>query len=503
MFFNSFEYFAFLAVIVPVFFLTPTPWRWLPLLIGSYFFYMCWNPAYIGLILISTLVDYVAAQRMVAYSSNLAATDSSDTTSARPSVAGKRFWLGVSLFVNLGLLFTFKYYNFFAQSVVDACLAVGIHCELPRAGWMLPVGISFYTFQTLSYTIDVYRGRLQPERHLGKFALYVAFFPQLVAGPIERAANLLPQFNATQRFNADRLVSGLRLVLWGLFKKVVIADRLAVFVDRIYDDPSAYSGSTLLLATYFFAFQIYCDFSGYSDIAIGSARMMGFDLMQNFRLPYLATSIRDFWQRWHISLTTWFRDYVYVPLGGNRVGGGRLWARNILLVFVVSGIWHGAAWTFVIWGVLHATYYFVEYAWQHARRSGTHGSGQSSAGGDSLRLSVVGWAVRVLVTFHAVVLAWVFFRAATVKDAFAILAGMVTRWNGPLYLGPSNLEGVLSIAFVLLLIAIQLLQSRERLPFYGNQRPTPTVVRWVAYVGLICGIAMFGRSSSEFIYFQF
>lgn len=477
MLFNSFQYFFFLAVVVPVYFATPCRYRWVPLLVASYYFYMCWNPAYILLIVASTLVDYVAARRMA----------------GSQSVATRRLCLAASLTVNLGLLFTFKYYNFFVDNVAAVLDGWHVAYQMPTSHLLLPVGISFYKFQTLGYTIDVYRRKVPAERHLGKFALYVAFFPQLVAGPIERAARLLPQMYEKHRLDVDRIVSGARLILWGLFKKVVVADRLADFVNRIYDDPTPYSGATLLLATYFFAFQIYCDFSGYTNIAIGSARLLGFDLMQNFKLPYLATSIPDFWRRWHISLTTWFRDYVYFPLGGSRVDSRWIWTRNVCIVFLVSGLWHGANWTFAVWGLLHSGFYLASMVTTPARMHVA----------ETLKIPVpLQRLTKRLITFHLVVLAWVFFRAESVGDAVFIVRTILTDLTGPLYLGPSQLATVLGVGLILVLIAVQWLQSHDRLPFYRGSRAR-WFVRWPAYVGLLMAIALLGKTNNEFIYFQF
>ena len=321
MLFNSFEYFLFFPIVAMLYFGVPQRLRWVLLLAASYFFYMCWKPGYLLLIVASTLVDYWAGLGI----------------GRATSVSGKRGYLAVSLTANLGLLFFFKYYNFFSDSLREFSRLWGGTLDIPHSDFLLPVGISFYTFQTLSYTIEVYRGNKEPERHLGIFALYVAFFPQLVAGPIERAQRLLPQFREKHEFVYDRVVSGLKLIAWGLFKKVVIADRLAGVVDVVYGNVDAHSGPAFVVATVAFAFQIFCDFSGYTDIAIGSARVMGFELMTNFRRPYFAASIPDFWRRWHISLSTWFRDYVYVPLGGSRVSRSR-WYGNLFIVFLVSGL---------------------------------------------------------------------------------------------------------------------------------------------------------------------
>ena len=337
MLFHSFAYFTFFPCVVALYFAIPPRHRWALLLAASYYFYAAWKPEYLLLIVASTLVDYLVGLGLGRH--------------REPRV--RRWLLAASLILNLGLLGVFKYADFFGQSLAGLARALGGGRNIPALNLLLPVGISFYTFQTLSYTIDVYRGEREPERHLGRFALYVSFFPQLVAGPIERSTHLLPELRAARPFDLDRVLSGLLLFAWGLFKKLVIADRAAAFVDAVYADPERFQGPTIIVATYLFAFQIYADFSGYSDMAVGSARVMGIELMENFDRPYAARSITDFWRRWHISLSTWFRDYLYIPLGGNRVVPRRR-LFNVLVVFVLSGLWHGASWTFVAWKAYHS-----------------------------------------------------------------------------------------------------------------------------------------------------
>jgi D-alanyl-lipoteichoic acid acyltransferase DltB (MBOAT superfamily) len=475
MLFNSFEFAVFFPAVITIYFLVPYRHRLWLLLLASYLFYAGWNPAYLPLIWTSTAVDYFVGLKL----------------EAEARTRRRRMWLAASLITNLALLFSFKYYDFAAETLRTL---FGIPEQaLPVSPFLLPIGISFYTFQTLSYTIDLYRGKIEAEPNPLRFALFVAFFPQLVAGPIERARNLLPQLELRGEIDPDRLVSGLRLILWGLFKKVVIADRLALFVDAVYGAPQGHGGSTLLLATYFFAFQIYCDFSGYSDIAIGCARILGIDLMRNFRLPYFATSISDFWRRWHISLSTWFRDYVYISLGGNRTGSTPRWLRNVAVVFVLSGLWHGANWTFVVWGALHGAYYLVEKLW--ARLRSRAGSWGDSRGGRLLSR---------LTTFHLVLLGWVFFRAPTVGDAWQIILRVFADpWSG-LYLGASASDTLLGIVLIVLLILVQSAQHLELLPRDRGPRVVlPTLVRWPAYVGLALGILLLGTRDRAFIYFQF
>lgn len=487
MLFNSLQYLIFFPLVVGAFFALPHRYRWLLLLAASYYFYMCWKPEYAVLIFVSTLIDYWAALQM-------------GKTGERRK---RRKYLVLSLVANLGILFSFKYFNFFNDSIRALCDSVNIFYGVSALDLLLPVGISFYTFQTLSYTIDVYKGTRQPERHFGIFAVYVSFFPQLVAGPIERSTRLMPQFFEKKKFEYDRVVSGLQLVLWGLFKKIVIADRLAVYVNQVYNHPGDFSGGPLILATYFFAFQIYCDFSGYSDIAIGSARILGFDLMQNFRRPYFAQSITDFWQRWHISLSTWFRDYLYIPLGGNRVVKWR-WYYNLMIVFLLSGLWHGANWTFLIWGALHGGYMVVSNWTKPLRTMLTHKL--------NLNPRLLQFA-RIVFTFHLVLFAWVFFRANSMSDAIQILTRMpaidfqnlaANLTTGFYSHDLSRGWFDLSVAFGLigLLTVVQWYQHRGGLQLNFAQRPTWQ--RWSIYYAAVIGIILLGvYEHAEFIYFQF
>jgi D-alanyl-lipoteichoic acid acyltransferase DltB (MBOAT superfamily) len=373
------------------------------LLAASLFFYACWNPAYILLILLSVLVTWLSGILM-----------ETKTQSQKQAI------LAGSLIINLGILFFFKYYNFFADQ-----LGRVISFNIPNFNILLPVGISFYTFQALGYSIDVYRGTVKAERNFINYALFVTFFPALVAGPIERTANLLPQFKINNSLDYDKVTSGLKLAAWGMFKKVVIADRLAVYVNAVYHNPAVYPACSIALATFFFAFQIYCDFSGYSDIAIGSARALGFNLMTNFRQPYFARSIADFWRRWHISLTTWLTDYIYIPLGGNRRGLFRQCV-NIMIVFALSGLWHGAAWNFVAWGTLHGLFQVIERLIRnHKERNIKTARPQ--------RKHIIIPLIQVFITFILVCFAWIFFRANSLKSAAIICSKLSTL--------PSELAG--------------------------------------------------------------
>jgi D-alanyl-lipoteichoic acid acyltransferase DltB (MBOAT superfamily) len=499
MLFNSLQFGFFFPSVVVLYFVVPRRHQWILLLAASYYFYVSWKVAYLGLILASTLVDYFAGIQMGKHKSR----------------GGRRPYLILSLLVNLGILFTFKYFNFFVGSVQAVLASMGLAWEAPGLDVLLPVGISFYTFQTLAYTIDVYRGEQKPEHHLGQFALYVSFFPQLVAGPIERSQRLLPQFRQSKSFDYQRVVDGLKLMVWGFFKKVVIADRLAIYVNEVYGAPEAYGGWTVLVATYFFAFQIYCDFSGYSDIAIGAAQVMGYDLMDNFRRPYHAKSINEFWHRWHISLSSWFRDYLYIPLGGNRVPKRR-WYLNLFTVFVISGLWHGADWTFVVWGALHGGYLifglvtrdFRDAGWDQIKRLMDSGGGRTVAGWGYFIPSIPNLRryISVVVTFHLVLFGWIFFRANTIGNAALIIEKI-------LQVGDDGITGVTDVAlgtvdFTVVLGAIgfmelvHLFERKVDMRHFLSRRTT--LVRWSVYYGIVLVIIFTGVfNKNEFIYFQF
>lgn len=476
--FISPEYILFFAVVIPLFFLVPHRGRWVLLLAASYFFYAYGNIQYLPLIVLSTFIDYLAARFIHA--------------SKRESE--RRLWLLASISVNLGVLFVFKYFDFFNNSLAGLFGYAPLTLDV-----VLPIGISFYTFQSMAYTIDVFRGRIQPEKHPGIMATYVAFFPQLVAGPIERAGNLMPQFHKYHRFDPERTIDGFRQILWGFFKKVVIADRLAIYVNTVYNEVGSYSGPHLIIATVFFGFQIYCDFSAYSDIAIGTARVMGFDLMQNFRQPYFSRSVREFWNRWHISLSTWFRDYVYIPLGGNRVSFRRNLI-NLLIVFLVSGLWHGAGWTFVIWGGLHGAYIVIDAL---LRQYGISPFGN--------RDTAIVRFLKIALTFALVTFAWIFFRANSIDDAlyvvghlfvFDTLGNLTSPFAGAI-LNPTT-EFILSWGLIALLIWVDALDARV-----GLNRAlglAPVAARWAVYYATGAAVmfsGLYGLGAQQFIYFQF
>ncbi len=424
----------------------------------------------------------------------------------------KKKYLYLSLISNLGLLFLFKYFNFFSTSVHTLFYQFNIFYNAPTFKLLLPVGISFYTFQTLSYTIDVYRGKKEPEKNFGIFAVYVSFFPQLVAGPIERATNLLPQFYKKHKFDYDRVSNGLKLMLWGFFKKLVIADRLAILVNTVYNNPTGYTGLPLILATIFFAFQIYCDFSGYSDIAIGASQVLGYNLMDNFKRPYFSKSIQEFWQRWHISLSTWFKDYVYIPLGGNR-GVKWRWYYNLSITFIISGLWHGANWTFLAWGAIHAFYIVFAILTKDFKTKVV----------TTLKLNtfpLIYKYTQILMTFSLVCFAWIFFRSNNIADALYIVSNI---FSGTIKTGISIINfdlnelkdlilgdglGLNRYQLIIAFISILFMETIHLIQRHGGMRhmlsKKPYWFRMLIYYLLILLIMFFGIfQKSQFIYFQF
>ncbi|MEO5616698.1 MAG: MBOAT family O-acyltransferase, partial [Candidatus Eisenbacteria bacterium] len=466
------------------------------LLAASYYFYMCWRIEYTLMLIFITVLDYWAALEMVKHPAG----------SLRRKVP-----LLVSLIGNLGLLFTFKYWNFFNETVTAVLARLNLSYHAPVLGMLLPVGISFHTFQSVSYNIDVYRGKVPPERHFGVFTLFVAYFPQLVAGPIERASHILHQLRESHAFDYARVVRGLQLATWGMFKKVVVADRLAVVANSVYNDLPGHSPAHAVIATVFFAFQIYCDFSGYTDIARGSAEVLGVQLVRNFDRPYFSASIGEFWRRWHISLSSWFRDYVYLPLGGNRVAVPH-WLFNLFLTFLVSGLWHGARWTFVMWGALNGLYLIAEILL----------SRPAAAAAKALRLDRVPYLRRgfgIPLTFALTCFAWIFFRANSLEDALTVarlvpeglaslaapllrldLVGLYGQLRG---IGLQQEEFVLAFASIAVLLGVDALGVRHDLRGLVARQPWP--LRWAVYYTSIAVILLFGafNSAQQFIYFQF
>ncbi|WP_299272276.1 MBOAT family O-acyltransferase [uncultured Psychroserpens sp.] len=489
MLFNSIDFAIFLPVVLTLYWVVSKNLvsRNVLILVSSYFFYGWWDWRFLILIAISSLVDYSVGLKMHK-------TDNSKT---------RKRLLFVSLFVNLGFLVYFKYTNFFIETFVDAFTLFGREMEISTLNIILPVGISFYTFQTLSYTIDIYRKQLEPTKNALAFFAFVSFFPQLVAGPIERASHLLPQFFKIYKFNYERVKSGLLLIAFGLFKKMVIADRAAVVVNQVYNNPEAYQGIDVVLATVLFAFQIYCDFSGYSDIAIGTARTMGFDLMKNFDSPYFSKSITEFWRRWHISLSTWFRDYVYIPLGGSRKGKYKTYF-NLFLVFLLSGLWHGAAINFVIWGAVHGLIIVLEKATYKNRKKVYAKLGlDKKQFSNNLFFSIV--------TFIIVCFAWIFFRADTFINAKLLIKNIfvnnyVSVVSDSIYnLGLEKTHMIPLFVFIVLLLVFEIIHSRKNVSSFFNKQSI--IFRWLFYIIIVFTIMLYGvygdDDTSQFIYFQF
>jgi alginate O-acetyltransferase complex protein AlgI len=496
MLFNSLQFLIFFPTVTALYFLIPHRFRWALLLSASIYFYMVFRPVYILILVFTILVDYSAGILIEANTGEK-----------------RKRWLLASICANLGSLAFFKYYTFLNETLRSLLGTTGIKDPLPVLDIVLPIGLSFHVFQSLSYTIEVYRARQIAERNLGIFALYVMFYPQLVAGPIERPQNLLSQFYERHTFEYNRVISGLQLMLWGFFKKVVVADRLASFVNQVYDHPAEYRAVSYIVATIFFAFQIYCDFSGYSDIAIGAAEVMGIKLMKNFNRPYFSCSISEFWKRWHIPLSTWFRDYLYIPLGGKRVSPPR-WYFNLLVTFLLSGLWHGANWTYVVWGGINGLYLIGEvFIVRHLRLF-------QGSFIDKPWFSLF----KTLVTFGLVCFAWVFFRSRSVGDAWLIVIKTVTP-SGDLpndllrclpmtanlhfihvflFMGQDFMECIWAVLGIVLVLSVEYLQGqigsvRVRL------RSQPTALRWSVYYAGVILVLFFGafHHSQQFIYFQF
>jgi len=478
MLFNSIDFAIFLPIVFVLYwFVTNKNLRLQNFLIvaSSYLFYGWWDYRFLSLLLFSTLVDYFVGWGLL----------------TENNTHKRRILLTISILVNLGLLGFFKYYNFFLDNFISAFSFFGQDIGTRSLNVILPVGISFYTFQTMSYSIDVYRRKLEPTKDFIAFAAYVTFFPQLVAGPIERATNLLPQFFKKRIFDYNKAVDGLRQILWGLFKKIVIADNCAEYANQIFNNSGDYSGSTLVLGVLLFAFQIYGDFSGYSDIAIGTSRLFGFDLMRNFAFPYFSRDIAEFWRRWHISLSTWFRDYLYIPLGGSK-GGTWMKIRNTFIIFVVSGFWHGANWTFVIWGALNALY-FLPLLLTNTNRNNI----ESIAHGKYL--PSVKEFLNMLLTFSLTLFAWIFFRANSVEHAFSYIAGI---FSASLFTVPFMIP-VPIIVLILIFIVFEWLGREQQYALAVFSVKFNRPVRWAMYYSLVIATFYFAGQEQAFIYFQF
>lgn len=486
MLFNTIEFAIFLPIVFLLYWFVTNKsltTQNLLIVVASYVFYGWWDWRFLSLIAFSSMVDYLVGIGLSKY----------DDKQKRKAL------LLTSILVNIGFLGLFKYYNFFAQSFSDAFTFFGYSIKPSSLNIVLPVGISFYTFQTLSYSIDVYKGKLEPTKNIAAFFAFVSFFPQLVAGPIERATNLLPQFYKKRIFEYDKAIDGMRQILWGLFKKIVIADNAAIYANDIFTNYSDYSGSTLFIGTIFFAFQIYGDFSGYSDIAIGTSRLFGFDLKQNFAFPYFSRDIAEFWRRWHISLSTWFRDYVYIPLGGSR---GSTWSkvRNTFIIFLVSGFWHGANWTFVIWGALNAIY-FLPLLLRNKNRIHTNVVAKGKL------LPSLKESFQMLFTFSITGFAWVFFRANNLTHALQYLKKIFSRsfFESPIkdIWAINTGKHIVYLSLMLLILLLTEWYHRDKKHGLELSSALPAYVKWPIYYALIIACFWMNGIQQEFIYFQF
>lgn len=482
MLFNSFEFVIFFVIVFFIYYKTYDRLRFQNalLLVASYIFYGWWDWRFLSLIIISSISDFFIG-RAIHHNNNK---------------KHRKQLLILSLLINLGILGFFKYYNFFVQSFTDFLAFFGFESNPVFLNIVLPVGISFYTFQTMSYTIDIYRGKMKSTDNLLEFMTFVSFFPQLVAGPIERASHLLPQFGKKRSFDIFEFKEGTKQAFWGLFKKIVIADNCAFYANQIFENSDSYPGSVLVIGVVLFAFQIYGDFSGYSDIAIGIARMMGIDLMQNFKSPYLAENIQDFWRRWHISLSTWFRDYVYIPLGGSKVDSSLRRSMNIIITFTVSGFWHGANWTFIIWGFLHSIFYFIQIGYSKRTAS------------IKLLPSKLVQVFNILITFIAVTFAWIFFRAESFGHAMDYISGIASNSIlenpiGHLKLMGSSVKPFVIIISLLYMSVFEFNNRDAKYSFQVGHFKAP--VRTIIYLSLALLIIFFRATDGtiDFIYFQF
>lgn len=478
MLFNTLNYAFFLPIVFVLYWYSGTKSLKIQnilLLLASYFFYACWDWRFLFLLIFSTGLDYFTGIKMF----------------ESKTKKSKQFWFWLSIIINLGFLGVFKYYNFFATSFADALSSLGIQTNFWILQVILPVGISFYTFHGLSYVIDIYKDRIQPERNVVDYSLFVSFFPLLVAGPIERATHLLPQIKKKRVFNYATAIDGLRQILWGLFKKIVIADNCAEYANTIFNHAGEHSSSTLVLGALFFTFQIYGDFSGYSDIALGTSRLLGIELLKNFNFPYFSRDIAEFWRRWHISLSTWFRDYLYIPLGGSK-GGTLMKVRNTFIIFLVSGFWHGANWTFIIWGFLNALFIIPSII------KGTNRINLNVVASGKLLPSIKEF-ISMILTFSLTVFAWIFFRAKTVSDAFIYIKGIFTK---TIFSVPYDFPKT-QIILIILFMLIEWIGREHNYAIEKFGFKWPIIFRLAFYYIIIFSILYFGGKEQQFIYFQF
>ena len=482
MLFNSLNFAIFLPIVFILYwFATKGKLRLqnILLLVSSYFFYACWDWRFMFLLIFSTLLDYFTGIKIY------------EATNKKE----KSFWLWTSIIVNLGFLGVFKYYNFFASSLANGLQILGFKANLGSLQLILPVGISFYTFHGLSYVIDLYKNRIKPERNFIDYSVFVSFFPLLVAGPIERATHLLPQILKKREFDYAKAVDGLRQILWGLFKKIVIADNCAAYANTIFNNSEDYSGSTLVLGAIFFTFQIYCDFSGYSDMALGTARLFGIDLLRNFAFPYFSRDIAEFWRRWHISLSSWFKDYLYIPLGGSK-GGTWMKIRNTFIIFIVSGFWHGANWTFIVWGFLNALYIMPSIIFNTNRNN-------IDIVAKGKYLPTIKEFFSIGITFGLTVFAWIFFRATNVTHAFTYIADIFSRslFTIPHFIGIG--KAVPIIFLIIIFFIIEWLGREQQYALANLGTKWNKSLRWIMYYAVILVIYLYAGSEQQFIYFQF
>ena len=482
MLFNSINFAIFLPIVFVLYwFVTNDNLRLqnILLIVASYFFYACWDWRFLFLLIFSTLLDYFSGVKIYRSGKKI----------------NKKFWLWLSISINLGFLGIFKYYNFFAESFAQALSNVGLNVNFGTIEVILPVGISFYTFHGLSYVLDIYNNKIKPERNFVDYSLFVSFFPLLVAGPIERATHLLPQIIKKREFDYSKAVDGLRQILWGLFKKIVIADNCADYANTIFNNSVDYSGSTHVLGAIFFTIQIYGDFSGYSDIALGTARLFGIELLRNFAFPYFSRDIAEFWRRWHISLSSWFRDYLYIPLGGSR---GGIWkkVRNTFVIFIVSGFWHGANWTFIVWGFLNALFIMPSIIFN------THRNNIDIVAKGKLLPSLRDF-IAILITFGLTVFAWIFFRANSVEHALSYISEIFSRslFVKPFFVGMYKSEPIqilIVIFFIIEWFGREHQFAIQKLGLNWNK-----ILRYVFYFSIVITIFLFGGKEQQFIYFQF
>lgn len=477
--FNSMAFAVFLPIVFILYWALPHKFRWILLLAANYYFYMSWNAKYVLLLLFTTVVSYFAARLL----------------EKEENKKEKKWILSGTLILCLGVLFFFKYFNLVSESIASMLCLFTIKMDPLTLDLLMPLGISFYTFQTLSYVIDVYKGNISAEHHFGYYAAFISFFPSVSCGPIERAENLLPQIKAIHKFRYDQATYGLKLMAWGFFKKIVIADTLSLYVNAVYDAPQDFQGFALVLASVFFTFQIYCDFSGYSDIAIGTAKLMGINMMTNFKSPYFSQSVKEFWRRWHISLSTWFRDYVYIPLGGNRVSKSRH-AFSLIITFLVSGLWHGANWTFIVWGGVHGAAQVIESAVIPKEKLKSTG--------------ILKW-LRILVVFVFCVFAWIFFISNSIRESFYVIFHLFTGIGSPIsYLhdGFTNIgmgkSSLLEVVFCILLLVIFDIISlnKDVIQIISNQS---VIIRWTIYIVFMLIVIFLSQKgiAAEFVYLQF